>query len=250
MRSRAAFTLMELLVVISIISLLAALMLPAIGIIKFSVIGTKCLNNQRQIVGGILAYSNDFDGDLPYVAGMLEYQAGKQANLRSYSCAKSVQGQIFPYTQTMAMARCPADQKGRTGAGADDPLWGAHTPDCPSPETCKGRSYSYAPQVLFTATTGLKLSLFKSSMNASLTNGYSRFTGNNSAGVRDTSWSWANIWGTTIVAENWYDNHLNWNGSKCGMALASIDGSARWRTYRSDVYLVDPRPQLTRYEEP
>ena len=250
MRSRAAFTLVELLVVISIISLLAALMLPAIGIIKFSVIGTKCLNNQRQIALGVLAYSNDWNGNLPFVSGMPQYTQGKQRNVWGYSCAKSVQGQIFPYTQTMAMARCPADQKGPTGAGADDLGWGGHTLDCPSPETCKGRSFAYAPQVLFTATTGLKVSLYKARMEASLTSGYSRFTGNNSAGVRYPSWSWSEIWGTTIVAENWYSNHVNWNGSKYGMAMASIDGSARWRTYPRNVYLVAPIPQLHRYEEP
>jgi hypothetical protein len=206
------------------------------------------MSNQRQLAMGVLAYTAEWDGNLPWVSGLTMYTQGKQRNIWAYSCANSFVGQIHPYTETMAMARCPADRKGPTSAGADDPNWGGHTADCPLPETCRGRSFAYAPTCLLSATSGCTVNRYKARMQASLTGGYSRLTGENAAGVRCPTWSWSEIWGTTLVAEMWYDNHRN--GGRCGAALASIDGSARWRTYAGNVNLVAPIPQLHRYEEP
>ena len=257
MSMRSAFTLIELLVVISIIAVLAALLLPAIGLIKFTAVGNKCMSNQRQIVMGILSYTTDWEGNLPSIPGLpnvgpdTPYTQGKQKNVWGYSCANSMQGQIYPYIDTMALARCPADRKGPTSSGADDPNWGGHTPaDCPSPETCRGRSFAYAASNgdVLSVTSVCTVNRYKAKMKASLTGGYSRLTALNAAGVRCPTWKWSEIWGTTIVAEMWYDNHRN--GRKLGCALASIDGSARWRTYSDNVNLVAPIPHLHCYEEP
>jgi prepilin-type N-terminal cleavage/methylation domain-containing protein len=62
---RKGFTLIELLVVISIIAILAALLLPAIGMIKASANASRCLNSQRQVALGCLAYSTDNEGLIP-----------------------------------------------------------------------------------------------------------------------------------------------------------------------------------------
>ena len=59
---RRAFTLMELLVVISIIALLAAMLLPAIGLVRDSARQTKCLGLQRQLQLANVTYVNDNDG--------------------------------------------------------------------------------------------------------------------------------------------------------------------------------------------
>ena len=62
---RSAFTLMELLVVISIIAILAAMLLPAINLVRESSKGARCLSNQRQLALAYAAYAADHDGWIP-----------------------------------------------------------------------------------------------------------------------------------------------------------------------------------------
>jgi len=58
MRSRA-FTLVELLVVITIIAILAALLLPALSKAKASSRGLACLNNGKQMMTAVIMYTSD-----------------------------------------------------------------------------------------------------------------------------------------------------------------------------------------------
>lgn len=65
-RHRNAFTIVELLVVISIISLLVALMLPALGSARAISQQIQCANNMRQIGLGVFGYANEFNNVLQW----------------------------------------------------------------------------------------------------------------------------------------------------------------------------------------
>ena len=65
---RPAFTLIELLVVISIIALLIAILLPALGAARKAARQSQCLSNQKQIGGGIFAFTTDHKDDMPSTA--------------------------------------------------------------------------------------------------------------------------------------------------------------------------------------
>lgn len=65
MRFRRAFTLIELLVVIAIIAILAAILFPVFAQAKAAAKKTADLNNQKQIVTGMLLYANDNDDCSP-----------------------------------------------------------------------------------------------------------------------------------------------------------------------------------------
>jgi prepilin-type N-terminal cleavage/methylation domain-containing protein/prepilin-type processing-associated H-X9-DG protein len=65
---REAFTLVELLVVIAVIAILAALLLPALSRAKVSADGAVCKNNLRQIGLALRLYLDDFSGYPPVLA--------------------------------------------------------------------------------------------------------------------------------------------------------------------------------------
>lgn len=66
MRTKAAFTLVELLVVITIISVLAALLLPSMATAIYQARLVSCGNNLRQVGYGVLQYANDYHGRYPF----------------------------------------------------------------------------------------------------------------------------------------------------------------------------------------
>jgi len=62
---RRAFTLLELLVVIALIGVLAALLFPVLNHVKQSGDQAACLHNMRQIAAAFVVYANDHDFELP-----------------------------------------------------------------------------------------------------------------------------------------------------------------------------------------
>ena len=118
-----AFTLLELLVVIAMIAILAALLLPALSRAKDKANAISCLNNNKQLMLAVQLYASDFndllppngdddndnDGEKYWIGGnMTDYrQAWKVADL-----ADSQNNKLAPYTgaQSPGIYKCPSDK--------------------------------------------------------------------------------------------------------------------------------------------
>jgi prepilin-type N-terminal cleavage/methylation domain-containing protein len=75
MASRRAFTLLELLVVISVIAVLAGLLIPTIGLVRHLVSDLKCGNNLQQIASAMEAYKSENTDQFP------DHMIGDPSNL-------------------------------------------------------------------------------------------------------------------------------------------------------------------------
>lgn len=118
---RSAFTLIELLTVIAIISILASMLLPSLSRAREMARRTSCTSNMRQLNLGIQQYTQDYDERLPPAAvgndgagqlgGWVYYsQFGSGSNSAKFDVTK---GAIYTYIKSTQVFVCPDDTQGQ-----------------------------------------------------------------------------------------------------------------------------------------
>ena len=104
------FTLIEILVVVAIIALLAAILFPVFSRARENARRSSCQSNLKQLGLGLMQYSQDYDETLP--TGSVGDQSGYGP--QGYGWA----GQIFPYVKSAGVYACPSDPTKATAAQA------------------------------------------------------------------------------------------------------------------------------------
>ncbi len=95
---RHAFTLVELLVVIAVIALLAAILFPVFAQAREKARQTSCLSNLRQLGTGMSMYFQDYDDRYPIVP-CLELNG---------TTVLEITGQLYPYLKNCQILICPS----------------------------------------------------------------------------------------------------------------------------------------------
>jgi prepilin-type N-terminal cleavage/methylation domain-containing protein/prepilin-type processing-associated H-X9-DG protein len=120
------FTLVELLTVIAMIAILAALLLPVLARAKAKGHAITCLSNERQLMLACLVYAGDFEDSLPYNLGYVEIRDRvaqnqfwnwtspvldwEKVNSDNTNTVLLTEGGIGPYTsRSFRLYRCPVD---------------------------------------------------------------------------------------------------------------------------------------------
>jgi len=117
---QAAFSLIELLLVIGIIALLVAMLMPALGRMRSRAKEISCMNNLRQVFLAARMYADENGGKLPKIEPMPSIPADPGNPLESMAQALGAQ-----LSQQTAVLRCPQDQNGRFDREGTSYEWNA-----------------------------------------------------------------------------------------------------------------------------
>ncbi len=108
-QANIAFTLIELLVVVAIVSILAALLLPALKQARESVKSVACMNNLKQLYTGFALYAEDNDGGVPPYLDYFYYLSKRYlGSSETYAGANGVAPQRGP--TRYPLLKCPGEK--------------------------------------------------------------------------------------------------------------------------------------------
>lgn len=108
--SRSGFTLVELLVVITIIIVLLSVMVPSLNQVKEMALMASCQTGQRQLAIGYTAYASANRGKIMRGEPHAWYPDSFVLNGAGYDPIKK--GALYPYAPDVDVFQCPADPSG------------------------------------------------------------------------------------------------------------------------------------------
>ncbi len=121
-----AFTLIELLTVIAIIGILAAILIPTIGRVRESARAARCISNQRQLGSGILLYAQANKDRLPGPLFTAQGPRFTSGNLNA--------GSLAVYLEPYVTSNTPASNgTSKVQELLNCPSWANNTPDPTGP---------------------------------------------------------------------------------------------------------------------
>ena len=118
--SAKAFSLSEVLVVITIIVIISTLLMPLLGQVRESSKGVVCQSNLRQMYLGIAGYVQDWNGFMPQIAGW-----GQTAGYPQHVGARYLESQRMDGNGNSGrdVLKCPADLRPKGGPGPAGGSW-------------------------------------------------------------------------------------------------------------------------------
>ena len=150
---RAFFTLIELLIVIAIIAILAAMLLPALGKVKMTASSSACLNQEKQIGFGILGYAQDHDGVFIPWKQVASASSSPYTSLWSTYIGSYVRVNTADYSSFIASDRPVSGDKARYRY--KDPNWKLFY--CPNWRGSRGKAPTNQPYSITTYSVNSKV---------------------------------------------------------------------------------------------
>ena len=114
---RHAFTLIELLITISIIALLAAILFPVFAQVREKARQNSCLSNLRQLGTALLLYRHDYDDQFPIAVdtpdhGVFIWNSSNPGVHKALKNAPTLKVVLSSYTTSKELWCCPSDSGG------------------------------------------------------------------------------------------------------------------------------------------
>lgn len=105
-RRQCGFTLIEVLVVVAIIAILAAILLPVFSRARESARRASCQSNMKQLSLAFQHYTQDYDGHYPALVAPDSVDASQAP---PYTYPFGWADALYPYTNTTQLLQCPSE---------------------------------------------------------------------------------------------------------------------------------------------
>ena len=174
MRRRSGFTLIEILVVITIIAILAAILFPVFARARENARRASCASNLKQLGLAFLQYTQDYDERLPIMAHGVTNEVGwvfvtTIDNGGTTSKFDVASGSLFSYVKNTQVYVCPSDTHGQQ-AGLSYAVGTCIGVGNESTGMLPGKSLAVFPEPATTLLLSEEDASFSSSGNGSSTN--------------------------------------------------------------------------------